>query len=308
MERTLKNKRVLVTGASGYIGRYLLERLISEDAEVYVLGLSHVDKQNVAFIKCDICDRKEVEKIVSSVEPHVIFHLAAYGVKYGADDIYKAIEVNIKGTINLINAVKDNKNFELFINTGSEFEYGNKTAIIKEDTMLHPLTEYSSTKAAATLISMEYADKLRISIVTLRLFSIYGEDENKSRFIPYIINSILCKKEVKLTGCEQIRDYVYIDDIIDAYICTYKYFNKSNEIINISTGDSVTLKTILEIIQNIIGEKGNIQIGAVTYRENEMWKLVGDNSKANELIKWKPKTDLELGLKQTVDFYTRRND
>lgn len=307
MERTLKNKKVLVTGGSGYIGKHLIKRLLCEEAVIYALGLSEINDSNVNFVKCDICNKTEVQKIVSSIEPHAIFHLAAYGVKNYANDIFQAIDVNIKGTINLIDALKDNSNFELFINTGSEFEYGNKTATISEETMLQPLTEYSSTKAAATLISMQYAHSLKIPIVTLRLFSIYGGHENRSRFIPYIINSILHEEEVKLTGCEQIRDYVYIDDILDAYICAYKYFDKNNEIINISTDTPITLKSILEQIQNIIGKKGNVKIGAIPYRENEMWKIVGDNAKAKELIKWLPKTNLAEGLNHTINFY-RRND
>lgn len=308
MERTLKDKRVLVTGANGYIGKHLTRRLILEGARVYGIGLSENYNTDINFIKCDISDGSAVKTVLDSIKPQGIFHLAAYGLEAKDSDINKAVDINIKGTVNLIEGSSDNSNLEVFINTGSEFEYGNKDKVIFENDVLEPLNEYSTTKAAATLISHSLAQKYNIPIITLRLFSIYGGFERTNRFMPYIINCILEGKTANLTGCEQIRDYMYIEDVVDAYIHAYKFFSKKSEIVNICTNNPVSLKTIVEIIENIINKPCKINFGALPYRQNEMWKLVGDNRKARELIKWIPKTEIRDGLEKTIEFYRRETN
>jgi len=199
--------------------------------------------------------------------------------------------------------VKNLEHFEIFVNTGSEFEYGDREISLTEEMDLRPISEYSSTKAAATMIAHQLCMNYSIPIITLRLFSIYGGIEDIGRVIPYMINSAISNKEVNLTSCKQIRDYVFIQDIVNSYICAYKKFNGKSEVINISSNNEVTLKEIIEIIKNIANPKLKVNIGALEDRKQEIWKLVGDNDKAKVVIDWEPKTDLCSGLSETVELY-----
>ena len=308
MKRSLKGKKVIVTGYSGYVGKYLVEELIKHEAIVFgigrrILGLN----KNIEAYSCDITDAKEVLKVINKIQPHAIFHAAAYGLSQAQTDIYKAVDININGTINLIEAVRNVENFEVFINTGSGVEYGDREITLKEDMDLRPLSGYSSTKAAATMIAHQLCLNYNIPIITLRMFCIYGGIDNTNRFIPYIIDAILSKKEANLSSCKQIRDYVFIDDIVNSYICSYNNFNRKSEIINISTNSEVTLEELVEIIKHIGNPNPIVNIGALKDRKQEIWRLVGNNDKAKEIIEWEPKVDIYNGLKETVELYRRRH-
>lgn len=304
MKRNLKGKKVVVTGYTGYVGRHLIKELIKQGAIVYGISRSAGNiKENIKVFRADISNNNEVLDILNKIQPKAIFHTAAYGVVQSESDIFKAIDINIKGTVNLIEAAKNINDFEIFVNTGSEFEYGNRQNTLHEKMSLEPTSEYSSSKAATTIIAHQLCSSYEIPIVTLRLFSIYGGIENKNRFIPYIIHSALSNKEVNLTSCEQIRDYVYIDDIINSYICAYVNFSNKNEIINVSTMKPITLKEIVKMIKELVDTNFKVNIGALQNRKNEMWKLVGENIKAENLIGWYPKTDMISGLKKTIKLY-----
>lgn len=304
MKRNLKGKKVIVTGCTGYVGSHLIQELIKQGAIVYGISRGKSNSQeNIKIFRADILNKNEIFRIFKEIQPNAIFHTAAYGVVWGESDICKAIDINIKGVVNLIEAAKCIDKFEMFINTGSEFEYGNRGTILREDMVLKPISEYSSSKAAATIIAHQLCLNYGISIVTLRLFSIYGGIENKNRFIPYIIDSALSNNAVNLTSCEQIRDYVYIDDIVHSYICAYINFDRTNEIINISTMNQVTLKEIVELVKELVNTKFKVNFGALEYRKNEMWKLVGENTKAEKVIGWYPKIDIISGLKKTIKLY-----
>ncbi|APC41623.1 NAD-dependent epimerase/dehydratase family protein [Clostridium estertheticum] len=278
MKRSLKGKRVIVIGYNGYVGRHLVEELVKREAIVFGIGRKILRfNKNTEVYSCDISDSKEVSTVTNKIQPHAIFHAAAYGVTQSADRYIKAIDININGTINSIESIKNIKNFKnfkVFINTGSEFEYGYRQVTFKEG-------------------------------MNLRLFSIYGGIENKNRFIPYIVDCSLSNKEVNLTSCKQVRDYVFINDIVNSYICSYNNLNRKNEIINISTNNEVTLKGMVEIVKSIENPNLRVNIGALEDRRQEIWKIVGDNDKTKEIIEWEPKVDIYSGLKETIELYRR---
>lgn len=303
-------KKVLITGATGFVGSSLLRRCLQENAEVHILTTEASDKWRINDVinrvhgHCvDLLDCGQLTKIVSDINPKIIFHLAAYGVYAFQKDVNKVMETNFLGTINLVNACK-NIEFELFVNTGSSFEYGIKSVPLNENDMLEPINEYGISKAASTLYCQGISKIENKSMATLRLFTPYGYYEKLPRLIPSVIISCLKSKNPKVSSPESVRDFVFIDDVVDAYIKLVDNSHKAKgEIFNIGYGKQSSIGDAVDIIIGLIGgnvvpEWGSIQDNRI---ESRMWQA--DISKAEILLNWKPKYNLDQGLRNTIEWF-----
>ncbi|MCW2279263.1 NAD-dependent epimerase/dehydratase family protein [Heliophilum fasciatum] len=305
----MKNQKVLVTGANGFIGAHLARRLVQENAQVAVSVRESSDvwrldeiKADIDIHKVDLRDFSAVENCIKQTKPDFIFHVGAYGVDSRQKEYLTAANTNIIGTMNMINATKST-GCKKFINVGTCMEYGDKQEIIREDAHLEPDSIYGSTKASATIIAHQIAAEHHIDIVTLRPFGIFGEKEGTHKFFPYIILSILEGKEVHLTPCEQYRDYCYIENIMDGFILAAQNESVKNEIFNIGSGEVRKLKVYVDMIYKEMGISQRPQYGALAYRKNEVWKQQPDTSKIRNALAWQPKVDLTEGIARTVRWY-----
>jgi nucleoside-diphosphate-sugar epimerase len=311
----LKVKRVFVTGATGFIGSHLLRCLIKEGCEVHISvrknsSLWRIEEvvDNCICHRIDLTDFDGVKSLIGKIKPDIIFHLAAYGVDYREQNIHHAIDVNINACVNLFESFLENKGFR-FVHTGSCFEYGHKNAPISEDDLPNPTSVYGITKAASVqLLSFISGQAQQGNLVILRPFGVFGELEESHRFFPQLIDKLSRRLSVQMTKGEQIRDYVYVEDLIDAYIIAAVLPLKNRvEIINIGSGKGVPLKEIaLNIAKQIGANKNLLQFGALPYRPDEMIYLVADNKKAKAILGWKPKTSLEKGIENMIKWYKRR--
>ncbi|MBU1084737.1 NAD-dependent epimerase/dehydratase family protein, partial [Patescibacteria group bacterium] len=220
-------------------------------------------------------------------------------------DLTKMIKTNIEGTVNLLEAVNKYK-YLSFVNTGTSSEYGYKQKPMKETDILEPAFNYAATKASATLICQVFAKQFNKPIVTLRPFSIYGDWEEPSRFIPTIITSCLKGKTVNLIPGKQVRDFLYVEDLIRAYLVTGLKTNLGGEVINIGSGKQVLVKQTAEKIINLVGNKVKVNIGTYKPRSWDTNYWVADRSKAKKLLGWEPQYTLEDGLKKSIDWYQTR--
>lgn len=303
------NKKVLITGACGFIGSHLVKRLLSEKAKVFIIMKStsnpwriKAELHKVSINYTDIRDEAEVDMCIKAIKPDYVFHLAAYGVD-SAQKVYSvAANINIIGIINILNSLKD-IGLERFINIGSCAEYGDRMEIISEDSCLAPVSIYGSTKACATILAHQIANENHINIVTLRPFGIFGESEERHKIFCHVIMSILENKDVNLTLCEQYRDYCYVENIIDGMLMAAESKKVKNEIFNIGSGESHPLSYYIELIFKNIATEKKPNYGAIEYRKNEMWNPRPNISKIQSILNWEPRVALEDGILNTINWF-----
>ena len=308
-DNSLKNKKVIITGGCGFIGSHLTKRLLQEGAKVSVIDRTFANtwriKDEVSQIDLyavDIADSVVLDKYIKAAKPDYFFHLAAYGVDSAQKEYSTAARVNIMGTINILNSLKD-IGCEKFINMGSCAEYGDQKEVMNEAMCPQPVSIYGSTKASATILAHQIAAEIGMDIVTLRPFGIFGEGEERHKIFSHIILSILEDEDVNLTLCEQHRDYCYVENIIDGLIMAATSKNVKNEIFNIGNGISYPLKHYVNLIFKNINTQKKPNYGAVPYRKNEMWNPRPDISKIKTMLNWNPRINLEDGLINTINWF-----
>jgi len=309
------DKVYLVTGATGFVGANIVRRLISEKKNVHVIArnkkLNWRLRDVAGAIKAHEVDllSPKLSKTVSYIMPDYIFHLAAYGSLPHEDNIDKLIDINLRGTINLINALKKIP-FKLFINTGSSSEYGVKTESMREEDLPFPINDYGVIKTAATLYTYKEAIRNNLPIITFRLFSAYGPYEHKPRLIPTVIRAALKNKSIKAGNRKNVRDFIYIEDMVDAYLNACSVKINPGEILNIGTGQQHTIGETVDLIIKLSHSSSKVKWGAIPQQERqiESGKWEADVSKCAKIMNWKAKHDLIQGLTKTIDWFRQNNN
>jgi UDP-glucose 4-epimerase len=300
----LSEQRVLVTGASGFIGANLVRRLLQLGAEVYAQYSSTYQKiENLPIHrrKTDLCDLKSTKTLVRQIEPSVVFHLAAFGVNQ-TSDIQRAIRVNVVGTANLLQSLLDSR-IEQFVHTGTCHEYGEQQGKIRESAPIAPRSVYAATKAASTAICLSFSHQFDFPLAIVRPFVAYGPFANDYTIVSAVILHALRGKDIRLSSGLTKRDFVYVDDVVDAYT---KVANKevSGEIINIGSGIELFIKDVVKQTLDLMKNPIKPLFGALPDRNGEIWHLQADISKAKRIIGWEPKTPLKKGLERTIEWFT----
>jgi nucleoside-diphosphate-sugar epimerase len=215
------------------------------------------------------------------------------------------IDTNVKGTINLLEVAKEFGTVKLFINTSSTQVYEQKKQRLKEEDVIKPQSLYGVTKLYAEEACSYYANAFHLPCVTLRLFPPYGPGDAERRLIPYVIGSILKNTPPNLTTGKQEWDFVYIDDIVNAYLAVLKSFpfKDDHAIFNIGTGDVVSIRSFVEKIRECLGSDIHLSWGSVAHRTNEVWYNSADIAKAQTVLHWSPQTRIDDGIKKTVAWF-----
>lgn len=299
-----------ITGATGFIGSNLARELVRQNKRVAIVVRNKklnwrlwdiADKLDI--YECDIADIK-LHKIVNKIRPEYIFHLARYGNLPQEDEINKMVDINLKGTINLIDAVKRNP-FKLFINAGSGDEYGIKASAMRETDLLEPVTNDGVVKSAITLYCQKEAIRNNLPIINFRLFTPYGYFEWKNRLIPYVTLNALKDQPIQVSSPAYVRDFIFIEDVIDFYMYATGMKLSPGEIYNIGGGKQYSVGEIVRLILDITESKSKVHWGAIKrqarYIEPSKWQA--DISKAKKNLNWKPKNDIELGLQKTIRWF-----
>ncbi len=306
----LKKKTILITGATGFIGSNLARRLVQAGCNVHILTREKSNKWRIRDIlslvreySCDLRDSNQVVRLVTNIRPNIIYHLATYGgYPSFQQDLSTMIETNIKGTINLVTALSK-ADYEVFVNTGTSSEYGLKTKPMVETSLLEPANHYGASKASVSLFCQVFTKSFDQPIITLRPFSVYGYYEEPTRLIPTVITSCLRGKDINLTEGKQVRDFVFIEDVIDAYLKASLSTRVHGEIINIGSGTQHTVKEVVSKILELCGNPVEAHWGVLPYRGGETSYWVADNSKARQLLDWEPQSSLEQGLLKTINWF-----
>jgi len=306
----LENKqKVLVTGATGFIGINLVRRLSGPDFQVHILLRSGTNISKIKDIlpktithEVDLKESTKLKRVVKEINPKFIFHLATAGIFPSSQKTpaKRIVETNVLGTINLITACED-IDYKCFINTGSSSEYGLKDYPMKETDTCEPVNLYGITKLASTLYAQMESLVKNKPILTLRLFSPYGPYDTTRRLIANVTIRALKNYPLTLASPNTTRDYVFIKDVLDAYtLCMSRGHKFAGEIFNIGSGKTHTTHSIVTKILKITNSKSKVLWNylPVNSQEPKIWQA--DTSKSKKLLNWRPKNSLDSGLAKTI--------
>jgi len=303
------SKRVLVTGASGFVGANLTRRLIAEGHDVHlILRPKHsswrlAGLHGVAIHESELSDAAGVAHAVREIRPEWIFHLAAHGSYPTETSVQEIVETNLIGTINLVEACLEH-GFECFVNTGSSSEYGLKDSAPGETDLINPNSPYAVTKAAATIYCGFAARDHGARIRTLRLYSVYGPWEEPTRLIPTLIVSGLHNRLPPLVDPKVARDFVYVDDICDAYLAAAADTTAAPDaIFNVGTGIQSSLEQVVSVARRLLAIDAEPQWGTMPNRAWDTTTWVADSKKIQHELGWEPPHALEAGLAATIDWF-----
>lgn len=295
--------RLVISGSSGFLGSNLVRYFLMQGYDVISLTRKSSNMwrlegiENLKIETVDLESRSEVFDVIGSIKPDGVLHTASYGVYHFEKDREKIFNTNLFGTINLLDACVENR-VKLFINTGSYFEYGIKNMEMRESDRINPKTDYAVSKALATQYC-SYRDDSETKIVTLRLFTPYGYYEEKERLIPYLIYCSIKNQTAKISSLENIRDFIFIEDVDRAYEQIIENFGKlkSGSIFNVGSG---VRYSIGEVIRKLNGLK--IEVDRKRRGKENFRNFHTDITSIKDITGWKPKVDLEEGIKKTREW------
>ena len=307
-------KKVLITGGTGFIGSNFVYKFLELGDDVHLIVRPESNFERINSIKdklglhyIDLFNFAETENFIAELKPDVILHFAAYGTRQGKQqDAKLTVDTNLLGTVNLVNAASKIK-FDCFINAGSSSEYGEKNHPIAEEDLPEPNNLYGVTKVAATMYCQFLAKKMDLPIVTMRLFSPYGYFEEKGRLMPNIVTAGLRGEKFTAPSPSPTRDFVFIEDVINAYTKAIANINGiKGHILNIASGKQYSIAEVVDVVEKILGRKLEVEYGSIEVKQHEPKMWVADISKAKKLLNWSPINSLEDGLRKYI-VWVRKN-
>lgn len=306
--------RILVTGTTGFIGSHLVPELVKQSHDVfgveryvtgrYVLG----NQRETKTVFADIREYFDVRQIVRQVQPDVLIHLAAASaVAYSYQHPHEMIDTNLTGTINLAEAcLREAPNLIQFLFASTSETYGNGPSPKTEETPQNPNSPYSVSKLASEKYLLYMRDAYRFPVTVLHPFNTYGRKNNTHFVVERAIFQMLKKQSVSLGDPTPIRDFLYVDDHVNAYLACLNNSKAIGEVFNFCTGKGITIRDLAEKISKITDYRKEIHWESIPRRPLDIKELIGDYSKAKRVLGWKPKYTLDQGLKLTVDFWRRK--
>jgi len=303
----LNNQRILVTGASGFLGAHLIARLERQGAVVAGLARTHgrLDQIPAAngclFLPCDLTDSKTTLQAIQRFKPQTLFHLAAQPDGPESFEHTKTtLQTNLIGTLNVLEAFRHSGG-QLLIYGDSSKIYGNGPVPYREETPTAPNSSYAITKAGGWSLCQLYAKLYGFHTVSLRPSIIYGPLQNRN-LIQYVTDCVLDgQTTVTLDGGSQTRDPLFIDDAVDAMIATVHHGSTlGGRVINIGGGHEIAVRDLATIIVQEAGGGPKVVCRDMKARPTELWRSWCDNIAAGRLIGWHPQTPLRDGLRQTI--------
>ncbi len=312
----LNKKNVFVTGAGGFIGSHLCSHLLQNGANVTAMlhYNSRSDWSNLEFLDKNERDSLQIVKgnvedssfMNSKTKDHdAVFHLAALiGIPYSYEAPLSYVKTNIEGTVNVLEAARRN-DIELVINTSTSETYG--SAIYTPIDELHPLqgqSPYSASKISADKLAESYFNSFDLPVITVRPFNTFGPRQSSRAVIPTIISQLLTKKELSLGDTSPVRDFTYVDDTANGFICAANNDNNHGEVINLGYGKAISIGETAELIMDImkINKEITSENSRIRPKNSEVIHLISDNKKAADLLKWNPKISFREGLEKTIKF------
>jgi dolichol-phosphate mannosyltransferase len=301
--------QAIVTGAGGFVGAALVRHLLARGDSVIAVvrpgatawRLEDIH-DSVRVEPLDLRSRDATIRLLAQCRPDCVFHLAAHGAYSWQTALTEMIEVNIAATANLLDAFAQSGG-RAFVNAGSSSEYGFKSSAPSEDDRIDPNSHYAITKATATHLCRYFARTHGLRAVTLRLYSIYGPWEDPRRLIPKLVTAGLDGGYPPLAKPATARDFVYIDDVCDAFVRTAEAASCPDDaVINIGSGAQTTLAEVARVAGLVFGIAEPPVWGSSPDRPWDTGSWVADARLADRVLDWRANTTLADGLAKTADW------
>ncbi|HEY4514280.1 MAG TPA: NAD(P)-dependent oxidoreductase [Candidatus Paceibacterota bacterium] len=308
--------RILITGASGFVGSHLARALVARGEDVHIVLRNNsrtwrIDEilPRLSVHRADLTDREEVRRVAAEFKPEIIYHFANAGVYGGiSSDFRELFTVN---TIGLLNLLESFSGYRAFINVGSSSEYGLKEEPMRESDRCEPMNFYGVSKLAATLIASLEARLKNSPIATFRLFSPYGPFDDGRRLIARAILACVSREPFNLPHPRAVRDYIFIDDVVDFLAAAPEgVANKKGEVFNLGSGKENHAADVVSLIAKKMGAgdfvaklRSSDELGP---SESPRWQA--DMEKTFSAFASRPAHDLENGLARTIEWFMRNKD
>ena len=301
-------KNILIVGGTGFIGYHLAKKSLKKGWQVTSVSSKPPKKirylPKVKYMLCDITKKKSLIRNIRKYFNYVV-NLGGY---VDHSNKKKTFESHYKGCKNLTE-IFFKKMPVAFVQMGSSVEYGNLKSPQKENAMCNTKfikSTYGKAKLLSTLYLIDLFKKKKFPATILRLYLAYGPRQDINRFLPIIIKGCIKNKKFPCSKGNQLRDFVHVDDVVDAIIKSLTNKNARGQIINIGSGNP---RKIINIIQHVkkISKGGYPQFGKIKLREDEILKLYPNIKKAEKKINWRPKILFKKGLKSTIKFYNEHS-
>jgi CDP-glucose 4,6-dehydratase len=298
-----ENKNVLITGSTGFVGKHLSKTLTNLGANVSGLARNTSETKS---LRTNILNFRKINDFVKNKKIKICFHLAGSAlVESGQSDPYNTFKTNVDGTLNVLEIARLN-NLEKIIIASTAHVYGNNKVPFLESYTPKPSRPYETSKACTDLIAQSYADAFSLPVLIPRFVNIYGPgDLNFNRLIPKTIKSVLKKESPRMWGGNAQRDYIYIEDVVSAYIKLGELpgsLMDHNRIYNFGTGEVISVRQLIEKIIKLSGNEFHIE-KIKKERTNEINLQYVSAEKASKILRWKQKNTLADGLKKTICWY-----
>ena len=294
-------ERVLVTGAAGFVASHVVRRLVRDGADVVALVRPRSDVRRIA----DVVDDVELLRVELGGDRPMragrldrVLHLAAAGVVGRVPDA-KVVQANVLGTLQALELARAG-GAAAFLYCGSCFEYG-PGELHREDGPLRPVSAYGASKAAGWTLAEAYGREHGLHVTGVRPFTVYGPGEAPSRLVPSVCLGAARREPVALSGGLQTRDFVYVDDAVEAILRAAR--TVAGGIFNICTGSAVAVHDVAVEIASLAGGDVELRFGALPERPAELATLSGDPTAARKTLGWLATTSLRDGLRATLDWF-----
>lgn len=302
--------KCFVTGATGFVGSFLVRQLLADGHEVHAMirnpegascwRIADVISQ-IRVVKGDLAHLDPLSELLPVLRPDVIFHLAWEGVGSEARNSPVQLIQNVNSTLQLLELCRLSK-CPVFVGLGSQAEYGIANGLLGEDSSCNPVTSYGVAKHALSVLALKFGEITKTRIVWSRLFSAYGPKDDPKHLLPHLINVMLDGGCPPLTRGEQRWDYLYIEDAVAALVSAASCPDASG-IFNLASGSVHSLRDVIESARNLVDPNIDLRFGELPYRPDQVMHLQADISRLRAATGWEPKVGLKEGLKKTVAWY-----
>ncbi len=317
-----EGKRVLVTGAAGFIGSHLTEALAGSGAIVRALDLYNAknDWGNLNFLPPEMLD--SIEVVLSDVRDpfavrlavrgqEIVFHLAALiGIPYSYVAPQSYVETNVTGTLNVLEACRS-EGVEHIVHTSTSETYGTaRYTPIDEEHPLQGQSPYSASKIGADKLAESYFLSFGLPVSTIRPFNTFGPRQSARAIIPTVISQGLVSDKLRIGSLSPRRDLNYVDDTVRGFMAVAAHPEMAGQVVNIGFGEDISIGELVDLIGNILGKSFSVETDQQRVRPeaSEVMQLIACNKRARDLVGWEPQTSLTDGLSRTVAWIREHRD